>query len=389
MIFNYFLIALYSSGAINQVYAAFVFSIIILVGKPLFSRNKIIVNGLSSPAFWILFLFCLSYVVIGELTVQGFLYYLLNPCLVFITGWALMDQCGHNLGAVITVIKFMALGYGIHASLNYVTNFGRPRWLLTDFFSGEIRAATGSGAINTLIFSLLICIICLEKRIVVKLVGLFFFAVSFLYAFQLGSRTQFVIMITVNFITLFLLLHERSGKGAVLKFAAVLVVIGALLYFMYSLNIFGIQDAYEASNLAARFNDDLSASDDYRFSSVGRGLVTMLDYPLGGLKEEGYYHNLWLDIGRISGIVPFLVMVAYSFLTFFHVIKLFRDKSLDKKVRYVLLSIYLGTLMNFFVEPILEGLINSFYSFTFLNGLTESLYRWEYGGAKRLAYRSN
>ena len=170
MIFNYFLIALYSSGAINQVYAAFVFSIIILVGKPIFSRNKIIVNGLSSPAFWIIFLFCLSYVVIGELTVQGFLYYLLNPCLVFITGWALMDQCGHNLGAVITVIKFMALGYGIHALLNYVTNFGRPRWLLTDFFSGEIRAATGSGAINTLIFSLLICIICLEKRIVVKLV---------------------------------------------------------------------------------------------------------------------------------------------------------------------------------------------------------------------------
>ena len=115
----------------------------------------------------------------------------------------------------------------------------------------------------------------------------------------------------------------------------------------------------------------------------------MLDYPLGGLKEESYYHNFWLDIGRISGVVPFLIMVTYSFLTFFHVIKLFCDKTLDKKARYVLLSIYLGTLMNFFVEPILEGLINSFYSFTFLNGLTESLYRWEYGGAKRLAYRSN
>lgn len=196
-------------------------------------------------------------------------------------------------------------------------------------------------------------------------------------------------MITVNLITLFLLLHERSGKGAVLKFAAVLVVIGSLLYFMYSLNIFGIQDAYEASNLAARFNDDLSASDDYRFSSVGRGLVTMLDYPLGGLKEEGYYHNLWLDIGRISGVIPFLIMVTYSFLTFFHVIKLFCDKTLDKKARYVLLSVYLGTLMNSFVEPVLEGLLGSFYSFILLNGLTESLYRWELGGVKRLAYRSN
>ena len=196
-------------------------------------------------------------------------------------------------------------------------------------------------------------------------------------------------MIAVNLITLFLLLHERSGKWAVLKFATVLIGIGALLYFMYSSNLFGIEEAYEASNLAARFAGDLSGTDGYRFSSVGRGLVGMFDYPLGGLKEERYYHNFWLDIGRISGIVPFLIMMAYSFLTFFHVVKLFRDKSLDKKVRYVLLSIYLGTLMNFFVEPILEGLINSFYSFTFLNGLTESLYRWEYGGAKRLAYRSN
>lgn len=389
MIVNSILVAVYSTGAVNQVYAALLFSIVILMGKPVLSRSKIYVNGLGSPAFWVLLLFGFTYVVIGELTIQGLLYYFTIPCLVFLAGWALMDQGGHDPETVITVTKFMALGYGIHALLNYVTNFGRPRWLLTDFFSGEFRAATGSGAINTLIFSLLICIICLEKRIAIKSFGLFFFVISFLYAFQLGSRTQFVIMITVNFITLFLLLHERSGKGAVLKFAAVLVVIGALLYFMYSLNIFGIQDAYEASNLAARFNDDLSASDDYRFSSVGRGLVTMLDYPLGGLKEEGYYHNLWLDIGRISGIVPFLIMMAYSFLTFFHVVKLFRDKSLDKKVRYVLLSIYLGTLMNFFVEPILEGLINSFYSFTFLNGLTESLYRWEYGGAKRLAYRSN
>lgn len=389
MIFNSILIAVYSTGAVNQVYAALLFSIVILMGKPVLSRSKIYVNGLGSPAFWVLLLFGFTYVVIGELTIQGLLYYFTIPCLVFLAGWALMDQGGHDPETVITVTKFMALGYGIHALLNYVTNFGRPRWLLTDFFSGEFRAATGSGAINTLIFSLLICIICLERRIVIKLLGLSFFTISFLYAFQLGSRTQFIIMIAVNLITLFLLLHERSGKWAVLKFVAILVVMGVLLYFMYSSNLFGIQEAYEATNLAVRFTDDLSDSDGYRFSSVWRGIVTMLDYPLGGLKEEEYYHNLWLDIGRISGIVPFLIMMAYSFLTFFHVVKLFRDKSLDKKVRYVLLSIYLGTLMNFFVEPILEGLINSFYSFTFLNGLTESLYRWEYGGAKRLAHRSN
>ena len=389
MTVNSILIAVYSTGAVNQVYAALLFSIVILVGKPILSRSKIYVNGLGSPAFWALFLFGFTYVIIGELTIQGLLYYFTIPCLVFLAGWALMDQGGHDPETVITVSKFMALGYGIHALLNYVTNFGRPRWLLTDFFSGEFRAATGSGAINTLIFSLLICVICLERRIVIKLLGLSFFTISFLYAFQLGSRTQFIIMIAVNLITLFLLLHERSGKWAVLKFVAILVVMGVLLYFMYSSNLFGIQEAYEATNLAVRFTDDLSDSDGYRFSSVWRGIVTMLDYPLGGLKEEEYYHNLWLDIGRISGIVPFLIMMAYSFLTFFHVIKLFRDKSLDKKVRYVLLSIYLGTLMNFFVEPILEGLINSFYSFTFLNGLTESLYRWEYGGAKRLAHRSN
>ena len=154
MTLNYILIALYSSGAVNQVYAALLFSIVILVGKPVLSRNKIHVNGLGSPAFWALFLFGFTYVIIGELTIQGLLYYFAIPCFVFLAGWAMMDQCSHNPGAVITVTKFMALGYGIHALLNYVTNFGRPRWLLTDFFSGEIRAATGSGAINTLIFSL-------------------------------------------------------------------------------------------------------------------------------------------------------------------------------------------------------------------------------------------
>ena len=83
---------------------------------------------------------------------------------------------------------------------------------------------------------------------------------------------------------------------------------------------------------------------------------------------------MWLDIGRVSGIIPFAVMIAYSIKTFIHAYRLFKYTMLDTGLRYMIILIYIGVSLNFFVEPVLEGLISFFLVFTLVNGMTDCFY---------------
>ena len=100
----------------------------------------------------------------------------------------------------------------------------------------------------------------------------------------------------------------------------------------------------------------------------------MLDHPFGGLESTAYFHNMWLDIGRVAGILPFLVMVAYSVVTDFRAIKIIHNKEIDIRLRYLILCVYLGFQINFFTEPVLEGLFEFFLNFMAINGMVEAYY---------------
>ena len=67
-------------------------------------------------------------------------------------------------------------------------------------------------------------------------------------------------------------------------------------------------------------------------------------------------------------------MIAYSIVTLAHVISIFFDRTNKARIRYLLLSVYLGVMINFFVEPILEGLLDFFLIFCFINGMVECYY---------------
>ena len=86
-----------------------------------------------------------------------------------------------------------------------------------------------------------------------------------------------------------------------------------------------------------------------------------------------YFHNMWLDISRVAGIIPMVLMLLYNGITLQHTVQLFRNKQIDIATRYVAISVYIGCLMNFCVEPVLDGLVSFFLSFCIINGITDSM----------------
>jgi hypothetical protein len=132
----------------------------------------------------------------------------------------------------------------------------------------------------------------------------------------------------------------------------------------------------DTSNLIKRYQYGaaLDRADNYRSSSILRGLGLMFEHPFGGLKNTEYYHNMWLDIGRVAGILPFLCMMVYTIVVNVHLIRILSKKELGAQFRYLLFCIYLGIQLNFFVEPIIEGLMGFFLAFTVINGMVEYYY---------------
>ena len=365
-----------SSGSVNSIYGTLIISIVLIFVVPAFQRRRIQLNALISSAFWLLFFFGIFYVLIGDLTVRGIEYYLIAPVLAYTAGWCAIENGKKDTRLIVSFLAFIIIGYGIHALLNYSINVGRVRWELQDFFSGQFRAATGSGCINTLILSVFIYLIVIEKNRVLKVAGLALFIIGVLYALLLGSRTQFIIFAIVNGIILIAIEIEKHGAKGGIWIIVIFAVIAGICFYLYTNDVLGIKTYIDASNLMQRHVDAraLQEADQYRISSVFRGFSTMFDYPFGGLIGEAYYHNMWLDIGRIAGLIPFLIMTSYSIVTLAHVIRIFFDRTNKARIRYLLLSVYLGVMINFFVEPILEGLLDFFLIFCFINGMVECYY---------------
>lgn len=365
-----------STGAVNTIYGNIVGSLWLIFVSQYIKEKRIVLGGVKGFSFWLLFAFGFIYVVFGVFSLQGIEFYMITPLLTYMSGWVIC-RLGDDKEAIIkSVIYAMILGYGLHALLNYIINIGRTRWNLTDFFSGSLRSATGSGVINTYVFSLLIYFVVVEKKNRFKLLGLICFIISVLYGFLLGTRTQFLILIVVSIVSLSFYFFEKNGLRGVFDFLLIVIMAIAVIGWGYSTNFSDIRTMVDSTNLAKRFIDSATqmTSDEYRISSVMRGLLTTFEYPLGGLQETSYYHNMWLDAGRVAGLFPMLLLLMYSAVTSFHASEIFSDKDVSIELRYIILAVCLGVQMNFFVEPVLEGIMDFFLMFCRVNGMIDCLY---------------
>ncbi len=359
-------------GAVNLGYAyALAFLLIVLLQQRLRGR-KIYFNFLYSPGFWLLLCAGISYVTIGMQNLSALYHYGILPLLAYMMGWCASEKRKDE--AIRNFVLALVAGFGVYAILNDLINIGSNRYMLIDFWTGAYRSATGSGILNTMTVSIVMYVFILEKRKWVR----FFFSLLFLftihYMFVLGTRTQFIILVVVNLMGGLLLSYRKRGLVGMLKLAGIIAVIALCIFIIYQSNIFSVQDRIYNTNLAYRFTDksSLERSDEFRIQSFWTGLKELFIYPLGGRIQQTYRHNMWLDVGRISGMIPFTLLAAYSVVCLSKVWRIYRSKVVSAELRYLLMFLYTGVYINFFVEPIWEGQLNLFLAMCVVDGMVSA-----------------
>lgn len=370
-----FILAIMVCGVLNWGYAYVLGFGLIFVCYPLMKRKKLLANFIVSPAFWIMAAFGLTYVVIGGASFNNIQNALILPLVAYIIGWCSFEQGGRRPEVARDNIIGISVGFALHAGLNYLANTGYNRGQLVDFWNGSYRSATGSGCLNTLVFSLLIYTLFLEKRRRVKLLLVVLTAICVLYMLMLGNRTQLLILVVVSLISGALLIRERGSWKRFSKLLIALTAVGVLFSVSYRFNLAGISDLIDQSNLVARFTErnEMGKSNLERTVQFLAGLQNLYQNPFGGQKSQMYFHNMWLDISRIAGIIPMVFMLLYDGIAVRNTLRLFRNKRINTGTRFAILCVYIGCLLNCSVEPVLEGLTSFFLVFCLINGITESL----------------
>ena len=362
-------------GAINWGYAyPAVFLFVALLRQRLFGK-EIYFNFLYDPSFWLLLFAGLSYAVIGLRTISGVYHHGILPVVAFAIGWCIAE--GSSDKQIRDGILALTAGFGTYAALNMMVNIGNDRYRLIDFWTGVNRAATGSGSLNTMTISVVPYAVRCEKRKMARILFLVLLFTTIQYMFMLGTRTQFAILLIIVLLAVLQYAYRKQGISSIMKCIAVIAVICLAAFLIYDFNILSVRNYILSTNLAARYEHrtSLESADSFRVQSFWIGLRELFQYPMGGRASQIYRHNMWLDVGRVSGIIPFVLLLIYSIRNFVNMLRLWKNQAVLPELRYLLLFLYVGAYVNCFVEPVWEGNLNFFLALCVVDGMVSAMRR--------------
>ena len=281
-----------------------------------------------------------------------------------------------------TIIKYtysIAIGFFIHAMANYIINIGTQERNTIDIWTKVARSATLQATMLTMLMGSSFFSFFILKNKLHRVIITICIILSLLYNLVLGTRTLIIVSI-VSFILseiTFIVFYIKKGD-IVLKNAKILVKAIIIILVIYSSNFMGIREKIEDTKLLRRINKPYSTqeADSNRVETMILAFNNILDYPMGGNTEKvgdlKYIHNMWLDVANQAGIIPFTLLILFTSISLFYLIKTLKSQEFSAEFKIFLVGIYSAVLLNMAVEPIMQGEPLFFIMFCNIVGMVES-----------------
>lgn len=297
-------------------------------------------------------IYCVTYIIFS--TFNGFDYslstlilYLIAPPIFYYYGTRISDFCDteRDLSWVWFIIL---LCYAIDVFITGVSNIAETGELIAmsrslSFYEGQEVGATNLGLpLNIGVVGVSMAIFCSERKLKVSYFLLAFF--STLIVVHLLNRTGLVVLV-LCLLGVVGIKSLKSGKFLVLTILLVLLV----------LSILGATEILnsEVVTLYAERNkvEGLEGRSDRWVEHFGNLLFKPLGWAENG--EIYHIHNMWLDIARVSGFLPFCILLVLAVSFFWKSIK--SVLKYDYESSYLILELNICFFASCFVEPIYGG----------------------------------
>lgn len=284
-----------------------------------------------------------------------------------------------------TLFALMAMGFLIHLLLNIYINWG----LVTtnrntlDFWSKEIRAATGQAGLACVPLAYFTAELIKKKKLKEKVLAILALAAMLYYNLTLGSRTMVAILL-VQLVIVYVhsLLHRNRTKRKRNGWISIVVLV-IVAWLLYQFNIWNIQELIDDSTLFRRLSDshEEGISTNSRWANKLEYLKYMPRYLFGGSHIHAhvgaYAHDVLLDTYDEVGLLGLVAVIALLWDGAGKLILLFHCKGLHSDTKITVLCIYCTILIVFAVEPILAGMPWLLMTYCFMNGIITGLVKRE------------
>ncbi len=225
---------------------------------------------------------------------------------------------------------------------------------------------------------LLICFIYLiKKNVIIGIMGSILSGIA-IWADKVNRGRMVICCVAVASLIVIMayVIETKLYKNNWFRIMAVIILMGLVAFVTaFMNNTWGLKDRYARSI----WQRNGGIFKNIRFILMGRTLSLMLEHPLKGAGDAPLYideetgqilhgaHNSWLDIGKQSGIIPFVLVIGFTIYIFVSLVKIWKNsKEINK---YVLIVAFAGvTLYNMF-EPAILNSISFWISEVFLGGL--------------------
>lgn len=325
------------------------------------NKCKFKVNNMKT--FIVLVLFGISFAIFGGV-LEIYRYVGLFLPLAYYVGSNIKNPNEDNIKKIIYLVT---LGMTCHILLNFACDlivrgtecFFRNSHL--DFWTWGEYPTTQTSVMYIFLIGIIYYIFAYETNKKIKITAIVLFLISYVYSIALGRRTPIFLLVLVvlfSFAIDFLIVNNNSKKSSILiLIVAVFIGVGVFIYFIYSMNLFGMQDAISRLGIVRKFTSLGFYSNRHNLTYATFRLAP--EHYLGGLEITALTtygpHDLWLNVFDAAGIVPFVFIVIYSLVSLFILAKVLISKKYSIKFRLLLFGLTMSVFIQFILEPIMTG----------------------------------
>lgn len=368
-----YLLLIISSGMANASYLLLVILFLYLIASQI-RKNKTITLPFS-VGLLLITLFSFTYTIIKALK-GNFSFIYITPIIAYLCGHLLSKNSKNDIKKI-RYIRAIAAGFFTHALLNLITNIGNQNRNIVDIWGGESFSATLQGTFIVMsTCSYFAIILGAKKHTIIK--QTIIMAICVMFTLQIGTRTTIIISIVTNLIIILkYLIEERKRLTSKIKLLVILTIAITIGYSLYALNFANIKTHINNSNLYQRIiymDTENSNSDHARAEAQLLGLKSIIEKPLGNNDKIGnlkYAHNMWLDVGKEVGIIPFIILIMFSIYSIYQLHRYNKNKKTTINNKLYVTSIFIGMTLNMISEPIIQGVPLFFIMFVLILGLID------------------
>lgn len=276
---------------------------------------------------------------------------------------------------VVPVLVVLALGPFTHYLLNYFNGLGSFSRNTIDIWSGTVLSATSQAALACIMIGVAVAALFVQNKPSVKIFAALAIILTFLYNLILAGRTLFLILIIVSLVCSIYYIKESNSISKGFRLFIFILAAIFILSIAYSYNLFGFKNYIVNSNIYFRFFNN--TSEDILSSQRGNlKLIHLNNFEkglFGGCQIRylcgSYAHDLWLDAYDEAGIFALIALVFFCVGCLYTLWKCISLKYITRPLRFMLLAIYTAIFLQFFVEPIIQGMPWLFVCFCFIHGI--------------------